>query len=45
MDVPHTIDPIFQVSDYYFVVLQDVHAMFGEDVDAVVVAEFTHGYE
>ena len=44
-DFPQTMGTILQAGNYDLVVLQDVHVIFGEDGDAVVVAEFTHGYE
>ena len=44
-DVPQTIGTISQACNYDLVVLQDVHVIFGEDGDAVVVAELTHGDE
>ena len=44
-DVPQTIGLISQDGNYDLVVLQDVHVRFGEDGDAVVVAELTHGDE
>ena len=44
-DVTQAIGSIPQAGNYDLVVLQDVHVMFGEDGDALVVADFTHGYE
>ena len=44
-DVPQAIGPILQAVSYDLVVLQDVHIIFGEDGDAVIVVELTHGYE
>ena len=44
-DVPQAIGPIPQASNYDLVVLQDVHVIFGEDGNAVVVTELTHGDE
>ena len=44
-DVPQAIGPILQAGNYDLVVLQDVHIRFGEDGNAVIVAELTHGDE
>ena len=44
-DVPQAICTIPQAGNYDLIVLQDVHVRFGEDGDAVVVAELTHGDE
>ena len=45
-DVPQAISPIPQAGNYDLVVIQDIHVIFGEDSDAIiVVTELTHGYE
>ena len=44
-DVPQAIGSILQAGNYDLVVIQDSHVIFGEDGDAVVIAELTHGYE
>ena len=41
-NVPHTIGPILQAGNYELVVIQDVHVIFGEDGNEVVVTELTH---
>ena len=37
--------PIPQAGNYDLVVIQEFHVIFGEDGDAVVIIELTHGYE
>ena len=44
-DVPQAIGMIQQAGNYDLVVLQDVHVIFGEDGNAVIVVELTHGDE
>ena len=44
-DVPQAIGSISQAGNYDLVVLQDFHVIFGEDGDAAVVTELTHGDE
>ena len=44
-DVPQTIGLISQAGNYDLFVLQDVHVIFGEYGDAVVVTELIHGDE
>ena len=44
-DVPQAIGPISQAGNYDLVLLQDIQVIFGEDGDALVVTELTHGDE
>ena len=44
-DVPQAIGVVLQSGDYYPVVFQDFYIKFGEDGDAVVIIELSHGYE
>ena len=44
-DVPQAIGAVAQVGDYYLVVFQDFYIKFGEDGDAVVIAELPYGDE
>ena len=43
-DVPQAIGAVPQAGDYDPVVFQYFHIKFGEDGDAVVIVELTHGY-
>ena len=44
-DVPQAIGVVAQAGDYYLVVFQDFYIKFGEDGNAVIIAELPHGYE
>ena len=44
-DAPQVIGVVLQAGNYDLVVFQDFYIKFGEDGDAVVIAELTHGDE
>ena len=44
-DVPQGIFAVLQADNYDPVVFQDFYIKFGEDGDAVVIAELPHGYK
>ena len=44
-DVPQSIGAVAQSGDYHLVVFQYFYIKFGEDGDAVVISELSHGDE